>query len=133
DVKPGWKAGTKIRFPNEGDEIPGVGAQEVVFIIEEKPHPVFKRQGDDLHMTMDLSLVEALAGFNRHIKTLDGRTLNVSSHNVIHPGQQVAYPNEGMPISKRAGHKGQLIIKYNVHFPRTLSPSQKEGLKKVLG
>merc|ERR1740117_2260328 len=49
DVKPGWKAGTKITFAGEGDEIDNTGkAQDVVFVIREKKHPVFARDGSNL-------------------------------------------------------------------------------------
>ena len=43
DGKAGWKAGTKIMFPGVGDEIAGAPAQDIHFVIEEKPHPIFKR------------------------------------------------------------------------------------------
>ncbi|KAJ1674240.1 Molecular chaperone (DnaJ super), partial [Spiromyces aspiralis] len=39
NIKPGWKAGTKIRYAGEGDNL-GNGAQDIVFVVEEKPHPV---------------------------------------------------------------------------------------------
>ena len=42
-------------------------------------------------------------------------------------------PNEGMPISKEPGKKGNLRIKFNVKFPSRLSKEQKANLKKVLG
>ncbi|KAI8137203.1 DnaJ domain-containing protein, partial [Fennellomyces sp. T-0311] len=48
NVKPGWKAGTKIRFPGEGDELENGQTQDIEFIVEEKPHPTFKREGDNL-------------------------------------------------------------------------------------
>ncbi|KAG0349445.1 hypothetical protein BG005_010967 [Podila minutissima] len=134
DIKPGWKAGTKIRFPREGDEFPSGEIQDIVFTIEEKPHPLFTRRGDDLVLELELSLVEALTGFSKTVKTLDGRTLPVSasSSRIIQPGQEERYPGEGMPISKKPGQKGDLIVKFVVKFPTTLTSSQKEGLKKIL-
>ena len=73
-VKPGWKAGTKISFPNAGDELVPGQAQTIVFVIEEKPHPAYQRDGDDLSTEIELSLVEAFTGFSKDLKTLDGRT-----------------------------------------------------------
>lgn len=52
DVKPGWKEGTKITFAGKGDERPGRPAGDLVFVIKEKPHPRFRRQGHDLHTTV---------------------------------------------------------------------------------
>ncbi|GJJ77649.1 hypothetical protein EMPS_10008 [Entomortierella parvispora] len=133
DVKPGWKAGTKIRFPNEGDEFPSGAVQDIEFVLEEKPHPTFTRRGDDLIVEVELSLMEALTGFSKTVKTLDGRTLPVSaSTRVIQPGQEEKFPSEGMPISKKPGQKGDLVVKYVVKFPQTLTPAQKEGLRKIL-
>lgn len=132
NVKPGWKAGTKIRFPGEGDELENGQTQDIEFIVEEKPHPVFKRDGDNLRMTIQLTLAEALSGFSKKIKTLDDRTLSVSNANtIVQPGQESRVPNEGMPNSK-TGRKGDLIVKYEVKFPTTLTPSQKERIKEIL-
>ncbi|KAG0211775.1 hypothetical protein BGX33_004090 [Mortierella sp. NVP41] len=134
DVKPGWKAGTKIRFPNEGDELPNGATQDIEFIIEEKPHDTFTRRGDDLIVDLELTLLEALTGFTKSVKTLEGRTLPVSASGsrVIQPGQEERFPGEGMPISKKPGEKGDLIVKFVVKFPTQLTPAQKEGLKKIL-
>ncbi|KAI8331933.1 hypothetical protein BC941DRAFT_403260 [Chlamydoabsidia padenii] len=133
EIKPGWKAGTKIQFKNEGDMMENGQTQDIVFIIEEKPHAVFKRDGDHLRMVITLSLVEALTGFSKTITTLDGRKLKVNNtKSVVQSGQESRVPNEGMPNSK-TGKKGDLIVKYEVTFPTSLTTEQKEGIKKLLG
>lgn len=134
DVKPGWKAGTKIRFPNEGDELPNGATQDIEFILEEKPHDTFTRRGDDLIVDLELTLLEALSGFSKPVKTLEGRTLHVSasSSRIVQPGQEERFPGEGMPISKKPGQKGDLLVRYVVKFPTELTPAQKESLKKIL-
>ncbi|PHZ11223.1 DnaJ-domain-containing protein [Rhizopus microsporus ATCC 52813] len=133
NVKPGWKAGTKIRFPGEGDELENGTTQDIEFVLEEKPHPVFKREGDNLRMTIQLTLVEALTGFQKKIKTLDDRTLSVNNtKSVVQPGQESRVAGEGMPNSK-TGKKGDLIITYEVKFPTSLSDDQKQQLKQILG
>ncbi|KAF7726136.1 hypothetical protein EC973_009028 [Apophysomyces ossiformis] len=133
NVKAGWKAGTKIRFPGEGDELETGEAQDIEFVVEEKPHPVFERDGDDLKMTIQLTLAEALTGFSKPIKTLDDRSLNVSnSHSIIQPGQISRVNGEGMPNSK-TGKKGDLILKYEIKFPSQLTQAQKEAIKNILG
>lgn len=132
NVKAGWKAGTKIRFPGEGDELENGQTQDIEFVVEEKPHAVYKREGDNLRITVSLSLAEALTGFQKTIKTLDDRTLSVSNtKSVVQPGQESRVPNEGMPNSK-TGKKGDLIITYEVKFPTTLSEQQKDGIKNLL-
>ncbi len=57
-VKAGWKAGTKITFPREGDQTTGKIPADIVFIIRDKPHPVFKRDNSDIKYTAKISLRE---------------------------------------------------------------------------
>lgn len=133
-VKPGWKAGTKIRFPNAGDELIPGQAQTIAFVVEEKPHPIYKRDGDDLNTEVDVSMVEAFAGFTRDLKTLDGRTLKVASApgEVVQPGQVKLFSREGMP-NQRTGGKGNLRVKLNVKFPKTATKEQVEGIRRLFG
>ncbi|GAA5933625.1 hypothetical protein JCM10213_008550 [Rhodosporidiobolus nylandii] len=145
-VKAGWKAGTKVRFAGAGHETPG-GSQDMVFVIEEKPHPLFKREGDDLVYTFKVPLVDALSGPpgggspQKTVTHLDGRTV---SFNVpyprgggapIKPGQVVKIPGEGMPITRKNAPKpkGDLLVQLEVVFPDRLSAAQAEGVRKVLG
>ncbi|KAI9225138.1 DnaJ domain-containing protein [Blastocladiella britannica] len=132
NVKPGWKAGTKIKFPDQGDEMPGGQRQAIEFVLEEKPHPSYTRVGNDLHTEVRLSLVEALTGFSKTVKTIDGRTLKVSSDKVTVHGTEVRYAGEGMPVSKTPGTKGALVVKYTVTWPDRLSDTQKEAVRSAL-
>ena len=134
NIKPGWKAGTKIRFPNAGDELVPGQAQTIVFVIEEKPHPIYKRDGDDLFAELELNIVEAFTGFSRELPTIDGRTLKITSSpgEVIQPGQVKLFPREGMP-NQRTGVKGNLRVKLNVKFPKTVTKEQQEGIKRLFG
>lgn len=117
-VKAGWKEGTRVTFAGKGDEYPGRPPQDLVFVVTEKPHPVFKRQGDDLIVNMTISLAEALTEGNKiDIKSLDNRILRVPLKEVIKPGYERVVANEGMPISKSPGRKGNLRIRFNVRFP----------------
>lgn len=58
NVKPGWKAGTKITFQREGDQNANSIPADIVFIIRDKPHPHFKRDGADLKYTAKITLRE---------------------------------------------------------------------------
>lgn len=130
-IKPGWKAGTKIRFPGEGDEMADGRIQDIEFVIEEKPHPVYAREGDNLSTKITLSLGEALTGFSRKITTLDGKELNIANKNVTHPDQEIRFPGRGMPNQKDPTHKGDLILRVKVTFPTQLSEQQKEYLRQA--
>lgn len=55
-IKPGWKSGTKVTFQKEGDQTRGKIPADIVFLIRDKPHPLFKREGSDLRYTARLTL-----------------------------------------------------------------------------
>lgn len=103
-----------------------------MFIIDEKPHSVFKRDGNDLVVTQKISLVEALTGYTAQITTLDGRTLTVPVNSVINPSYEEVVKGEGMPIPKEPSRKGNLRIKFNIKFPTRLTSEQKTGIKRLL-
>ena len=132
DIKPGWKKGTKITFPEKGNEQPNVIPSDLVFIIDEKPHSVFTRDGNDLIVTQKIPLAEALTGYTLHLTTLDGRNLTVPINTVIHPTYEEVIPREGMPLPKDPTKRGNLRIKFNIKFPTRLTPEQKSGIKNLL-
>ncbi|EPQ52724.1 DnaJ-domain-containing protein [Gloeophyllum trabeum ATCC 11539] len=136
-IQPGWKSGTKVRFARAGNEQPNGEAQDLVFVVEEKPHDRFTRDGDDLHTTVKIPLVDALTGSGgtKVVEHLDGRKLQVPvPTGIVKPGQVTRIPSEGMPIRKQGGKKkGDMVVKWEVVFPDRLTPAQKEGLRKVLG
>ncbi|XP_043689709.1 dnaJ homolog subfamily B member 13-like [Telopea speciosissima] len=132
NLKPGWKKGTKITFPEKGNEQPNVTPADIVFIIDEKPHNVFTRDGNDLIVAEKIPLVEALTGHTVHLTTLDGRKLTIPINNVIHPNYEEVVPGEGMPIPKDPSKKGNLRIKFDIKFPARLTAEQKAGIKRLL-
>lgn len=114
EIKPGWKKGTKITFSEKGDQKPGVIPSDLVFIIDEKPHSVFKRVGQDLIATQKISLTEASAGYIAHLDTLDGRSLMLAFGSGVSPPYEEVIKGEGMPFSKEPTRKGNLIIKFDI-------------------
>lgn len=135
-IKPGFKAGTKFRFSGEGDELEPGRAEDLVFCLREMKHDRFVREGDDLHYEIRLWLVDALCGFSRDIHMLDENT-RIKRLNQKTPVSNLStkvLPGEGMPISKRPGEKGDLIINYVVDFPKDeLTDEQKEHIRAALG
>jgi DnaJ family protein B protein 4 len=104
-----------------------------VFIIDEKSHSVFTRDGNDLIITQNISLAEALTGYTVHLTTLDGKNLSIPITNVIHPNYEEVVPREGMPIQKDLAKRGNLRIKFNIKFPTRLTTEQKAGIRELLG
>lgn len=116
-------------------------AQDLVFVVEEKPDPRYSRDGNDLIVKVDLPLVEALTGsstpgkFTKTVDLLDGRKLQVAvPSGVVKPDQKSIVTGEGMPIRKdgQTRRKGDLIIKWNIVFPDTITLVQREGIRQAL-
>lgn len=131
-VKPGWKKGTKITFEGKGDERPGSLPADIIFIIDEKRHPVFKREGDDLELGVEVPLVEALTGCTISVPILGGENISLSFDEILYPGYEKIIPGQGMPKSKEQGRRGNLRLKFLVAFPTDLSDEQRSQVLNVL-
>ncbi|KAJ5182698.1 DnaJ domain protein Psi [Penicillium capsulatum] len=130
-IKPGLRAGSKIKYRNVGDQEEG-GRQDVHLVVKEQEHPDFKRVGDDLVTNISLSLKEALTGWERIVRTIDGKSIRVSKPGPTQPGHEERFPGLGMVISKKPSDRGDLVIRINVKFPSSLTGAQKDILKDVL-
>jgi len=133
-VDKGMEDGQKITFSGEGDQEPGLEPGNIIIILDEKPHTLYKRNGQDLVMKMDISLTEALTGMRKTIKTLDDRTLLIQtvSGEVIKTGDMKQVQDEGMPQYRNPFQKGRLIIQFTVVFPSSLDPGMAQALARVL-
>jgi len=130
-VDRGVKSGTKIEFRGEGDQLPGVEPGDVVFEIEQKPHPRFQRKDDDLFYHAEIDLLTALAGGTIHIEHLDDRWLQVDvvPGEVIAPGAVKVIRGQGMP-SWRHHDFGNLYIQFDVKFPERLTGPEGEPMSE---
>ncbi|KAI9722080.1 MAG: hypothetical protein M1828_004894 [Chrysothrix sp. TS-e1954] len=132
-IKKGLKPGSKIKFSNVGDQIEG-GTQDIHFIVSEKAHGKFKREGsgDDVRTEVELELKEALCGWSRTVQTIDGKNISVGATGPTGPLWQERYPSLGMPRSKKPSERGDLIVGVKVKFPTSLTGEQKRQLKEIL-
>uniref|UniRef100_A0A8C7Q777 Uncharacterized protein n=1 Tax=Oncorhynchus mykiss TaxID=8022 RepID=A0A8C7Q777_ONCMY len=128
-IDKGMKGGQKIPFHGEGDQEPGLEPGDVVIVLDQQDHPVYQRQEDDLHMKMNIKLVEALCGFKKTIRTLDGRMLIITSSpgKVVKANDVRCVHNEGMPIHKDPYDRGQLIIQFQVSIILPLERERETG------
>merc|ERR1719234_1716445 len=126
--------GERVTFSGEGDQEPGLEPGDIIIVLDEKAHALFKRNGQDLIMKMDVSLTEALTGLKKAVKTLDERTLVIQTvrGEVIKSGDLKRVRGEGMPQYRNPFEKGRLIIQFNVVFPPALEPSVAEKLASIL-
>jgi len=132
EVNPGWKKGTKVTFLEKGNQQPGMIPADLVFLVDEKAHPTFVRDGDDLIAIRKINLPDALVGLTVTLTTLDYRILNIPCTGIIHPGFEKIVPKEGMPIFRKFGKKGNLILRFDIKFPTKLTNEQKIDVKKCL-
>jgi DnaJ homolog subfamily B member 4 len=134
-VKPGWKAGTKITFREHGDQHPGRVPADMVFTVAEKPHAALSREGNDLVHHRRVSLTDALCGVRVTVPTLDSKRPHVSvdcSNDVIHPGFRKRMPGLGMPVQNKPGQYGDLIVVFDVNFPKQpLNAAQKQKIREA--
>merc|ERR1711868_236025 len=117
-----------------GDEAPGQLPGDVVFVIQEKDHDLFKRKGADLIMEKEISLRQALTGFKYPVKHLDGSILMVKSNpgEIIRPNTLKAVSDGGMPIHKRPFEFGRLFVFFKVKFPASLTKPQMQVIRSAL-
>ncbi|KAF7803626.1 DnaJ-like subfamily B member 13 [Senna tora] len=133
EVKPGWRTGTKIALEEKGNEEPGYLPADIIFSIDEKEHPLFSRDGNNLEICVEIPLVNALTGCSLPVPLLGGETMNVSFENiVIYPGYVKVIQGKGMPDPQQNGKRGDLHIKFLISFPTELSDEQREEAVSIL-
>ncbi|GJW63123.1 DnaJ protein [Tanacetum coccineum] len=120
----------KITSPGEADEAPDTVTRDIVFVLQQKEHPKFKRKGDDIFVEHTLSLTEALCGFQFILTHLDKRQLLIKSQ----PRERLlslAVNDEDMPMYQRPFMRGKLYIHFTVEFWESF-PEQCKALEGVL-
>lgn len=135
-IRKGMKAGTRITFSGEGDEIePGL-CETIVFVIRELKHDRFVREGDDLHYEVRVTLTDALCGFTHDVLMLDAPKERIKRLNKKKPVSNLTTQllvGEGMPLSKMPDKRGDLIISYLVDFPtKELTEEQKDHIRAAM-
>jgi len=78
-VPRGTPSGHQVVFPGMADESLDADAGDLVLVLHQEEHPVFRRQGDDLLMEATVSLEEVLSGFETRVVHLDGREVQVQA------------------------------------------------------
>jgi DnaJ homolog subfamily A member 2 len=121
-VPRGSREGEHVVLAGEADQDPDDAEPgDIIFELVEEPHKTFNRAGADLHAELELSLSEALTGFNRVVlRHLDGRGIQLKvvqpEGKVIRPDEVLKVPGEGMPM-KRSDAKGDLYLSVKIKFP----------------
>ena len=107
----------------------GVSNSNVKIIILLKPHELFERNGLDILYIKSISLKDALIGFSFMLNHINNKSYNISCSEIIHFNYEKIINNMGF---MRDAFVGNLIIKFNILFPTSLSPDTKKQLAKLL-
>lgn len=133
----GSMSGQSIVMPGEVDFQSDTTPGDLVFIVTQVPHPTFTRKGHDLAMELTIDLEEAVCGFQRPVRHLDGNELWIESAkaeptstsgtggkgipNVIRTGDIQVLKGWGMPKRNRSGEYGDLYVQFRVEMPKAKS------------
>jgi len=133
NVKPGWKSGTKITFQREGDQAPNKIPADIIFIIRDKPHQHFKREGSDLKHQCKITLREALCGVLVDIPTLTAEKIPINlAAEIIRPSTVKRIPGYGLPFPKEPTKRGDILVSFDIQFPEKLSQNTKDLMYEML-
>jgi DnaJ-class molecular chaperone len=124
NILPGMRAGQQFVVKT------GAGRRDIIIRISEARHGVFTRRNADLLCSVDISLREALLGFERVIAHVSGESFRVASKqgDVVSPTDLLVLPGLGMPLYENPKLRGRLFVKANIKFPSKISELSEEEI-----
>ncbi len=130
-IPPGVRDGSKVRVAGKGEKTPG-GAGDLFLEVKIKPHPLYRREGDDLHVDVPVTFAEAALGAEIEVPTLSGRA-RIRIPPGSQAGRQMRLKGKGMPAlkTKGGGEPGDLFVKLVVVVPKELKPRELELVKEL--
>ncbi len=126
----GIRDGEMVRMSGMGEAVVKGTAGDLYIKVNVAAHPVFKREGNDLVMNLDLKLTDALLGMEYPIETLDGN-ITVKIPEGVSINEILRVKGKGVPFSKNK--RGDLLIKLKIKLPSKISRKSRgiiEQLKK---
>jgi molecular chaperone DnaJ len=130
-IKPGTRDGQRIRIPGKGNAgSHGAPTGDLYVIIRAGDHPVFHREGDDIHLTVPVTATEAALGAKVEVPTIDGRAqLKVPPG--TQSGQKLRLREKGVPSARKEGVRGDEIVEIKVTVPMPRDEKTKELLREL--
>ena len=131
-IPAGVAEGMVVNVPGKGNagRHNGVNGDIQVFI-EEEPHELFIRDGNDLIYNLLLDFPTAALGGDVEIPTIEGTKLRVKIDSGTQPGKALRLRGKGLPAVQGYGNgKGDLVVNISVYVPKTLSREEKEALQR---
>ena len=128
-VPGGLADGARIRISGMGHAGRGLGEPGDLYVtVRVEPHPLFRREGDDLHLVVPLAVHEAALGAKIEVPSLEGRArLRVPPG--TQSGQRFRLRERGVP-SPLEHRRGDLIVEVRLVLPRLLDERSKELLRE---
>ena len=128
-IPPGVQHGQTLRLQGYGEQLTEGQPGNVMLIISVEKHPVFRRDGINLVMSLDVKLTDAIVGTKHEVELLDGKKIKVKIPAGLESGQILRVKGEGIPAG--TFRNGDLYIKTNILIPKKLSKSAKEAIEKL--
>src|SRR6266513_1795118 len=130
-IKPGTRDGQRIRIPGKGNAgVRGGPSGDLYVIIRTGDHPIFRREGDDIYLTVPVTATEAALGSKIEVPTIDGRTL-LKIPPGTHSGQKLRLREKGVPSATKDGARGDEIVEVKVTVPMPRDEKTKELLREL--
>jgi molecular chaperone DnaJ len=135
-IKPGTRDGQRIRLAGKGNAGTDGGAPgDLYLIIKVGTHPVFLRVGDDIHVTVPVTVAEAALGAKIDVPTIDTHDGGGRTQLKIPPGtqtgQKLRLREKGVPSAAREGVRGDEIVEVKVVVPKVQDERSKEILREL--
>ena len=127
-IPAGIRDGEMIRMTGMGEAILKGTAGDLYIKINVAPHPVFKRDGHDLVMNLNLKLSDALLGTIYPIETLDGK-IEVTIPEGVGINEILRVRGKGVPVGKNK--RGDLLIRLNIKMPTKISKKSREIIEEL--
>ena len=108
----------------------GGPAGDLYVRIEVTPHPHIERDGDNLHMKISISFMQAIIGDSVEVPVLNGAK-SIPIPPGTQPGAVVRFPGEGVPKLRGYG-RGDLFVEIEVRIPKDITPRQEELLHEFM-
>jgi DnaJ-class molecular chaperone len=131
DIPAGIDNGVGIRFEGLGDDtIPNLPNGDLIVRVRIDNEKNWRRDGNNLHTTIVVSIFDCLLGNKVQIKTLENRTLELNIPKGTQPTATFSIPGHGIP-DMRTGVKGNMFVKLNTIVPKIEDPSILMDIERV--
>ncbi len=119
-IPPGADEGSRVRIPGQGaPSLTGGPNGDLILLIHVRPHPLFKREGDDLHIEVPIRLSEAVKGAKVKVPTFDG-PVSVKVPPGTNSGTTLRVRGKG--VARKGRTPGDLYVRFLVHVPKGDAP-----------